>query len=195
MVKGRNAFSCARSYVAFVYPVPWLEEGLGTLHILPENISSVRQNICHPTQRILQILTIEPWKGEHRKASWEDFLSPGFCVSHSGERRALSSRPRSGLSAALYLVLLCSAYFAKCKLEWKARCHFPTTPRFFRAGGGGGTWDSDLGTVPTLLVRCCQVSVNLPEVSPVPFCWCPLTGLCQGGCHSGLMCTPNPFLN
>ena len=69
MVKGRNAFSCARSYVAFVYPVPWPEEGVGTLHILPENISSVRQNICHPTQRILQILTIEPWKGEHRKAS------------------------------------------------------------------------------------------------------------------------------
>ena len=115
----------------------WPEEGVGTLHILLENISIVLQNICHPTQRILQILTIEPWKGEHRQASWEDFLSPGFSISHSGELRALSSRPRSGLSAALYLVLLCSAYFAKCKLEWKARCHFPTTPRLFRPGGWG----------------------------------------------------------
>ena len=173
----------------------WPEEGVGTLHILLENISIVLQNICHPTQRILQILTIEPWKGEHRQASWEDFLSPGFSISHSGELRALSSRPRSGLLQLC--IWFCCALLTLLNANLNERLDVTSPPLQDSSGlgVGGGARDSDLGTVPTLLVRCCQVSVNLPEVSPVPSCWRPLSGLCQGGCHSGLMCTPDPFLN
>lgn len=68
-------------------------------------------------QRILQILTAEPWKGGHRKVGGEGL--PLTCVSPQQFQRAdvLIFWAKLWAFHVFAWLLLCFAYCAKCKLE------------------------------------------------------------------------------
>ena len=136
MVKGRNAFSCARSSVAFVYPSPWVGMA-GALRMLPKNISNVLQNICHPHREACKSSPQRPGKENIERSAEKDFLSPVSCNSNSRDQRFLSSRLRSQLSACLYPILLCvllSVLIANLNETLNI-----TSPRTQDSSGHGGT--------------------------------------------------------
>lgn len=130
--KEENAFWNARTYGAFVYPLPRVGAGWCS-HSALKYVPCASKYLS-PTQRNPQLLAV--WPGtENRDMSAEDL--PHLCLPTAVWRVKVIVFSAQSSAFCLFAsdFTLCSAYSAKGKLEWSIP---PTSPRTQSSSGHGG---------------------------------------------------------